>query len=217
MSTPPKMPKGGAPTPGPPPKWRSRDGVALETAAGAATVQTVGANFGATGLLVGAGVTAGGVVGGWALKHAAPGIASRLGLHKPGTKRPRPAGGRSRNGSRMLGSRPGRNRTGGLLGRAARATTGGRRPGSRGPRRGPNNTTRRRRPGTSRTPNNGLASRLRQHTQRTRNRNNGYGRAPMNSRPGTRRTARHDPKTGTWRTSSRNPLNRRNKTATGKR
>lgn len=192
MSTPkPPTPKGGDPIPGPPPKWRTKDGVALETATGIAGIQTVGANFGATGILVATGVTAGGAAGGWALRQFAPGIASRLGLRKPGTPRPpsgRPGSGRTPGGrgigGRVFGSRPG-TRSGGRSGTGLFG-------GGRG-----------RRPGTSN--GGGLTSRLRQ-----RGKNNGYGRAPANSGAPIRKKARYDRKTGTWTTRSRNPFRRPN-------
>lgn len=197
MSTPPKPPaKGGEPTPsGPPPKWRTRDGVALETATGIAGIQTVGANFGTTGIIVAAGVTAGAAGGGWALRQFAPGIASRIGLRKPGTPKPAPrGGGRTSSGSRILGARPGRATGGSLFG-----STRGRRPGTT-----TRNSTNRagRRPGTN---SGGITSRLRQRGNR---KNNPYGRAPANSGGPIRKKARYDRKTGTWTTRSRNPFRR---------
>lgn len=205
MSTPkPPTPKGGGPIPGPPPKWRTRDGVALETATGLAATQTIGANFGTTGIIVAAGVTAGAAGGGWALRQFAPGIASRIGLRKPGTPRsPRGSGGGRSAGGRGLSSRVFGSRPGGRSGSGLRNTRG-RRPGTPGGGSS-GGRGRGRRPGTSRTSSGGgITSRLRQRGTR----NHGYGRAPINSGGPIRRKARYDRKTGTWTTRSRNPFRR---------
>ena len=213
MSTPkPPTPKGGGPGMGPPPKWRTKDGVALETATGIAGIQTVGANFGTTGIIVATGVTAGAAGGGWALRQFAPGIASRIGLRKPGAPRPpagRPGSGRTPGGrgisGRAFGSRPGGGRSGGRSGPGLFGGGRGRRPGTPSGSASSGRGRGGRRPGTSN--GGGLTSRLR---QRGNKKNNGYGRAPANSGTPTRKKARYNPKTGTWTTRSRNPFKRSN-------
>lgn len=144
----------------------SRDAVTAETLGGGAAFQTIGANFGSTGLLVTGGLVAGTAATVWGVRTFAPGLAKRLGLRKPGT--PRPAASRAARGLRAHANR-------------ANAARSNRHPGAAHRRAGNNERRRTRTPGGIAGGPNRKRSALANALSRDRRRNNS-GTGPNKSR-----------------------------------